>query len=684
MVSSSGPVSQGGGAVAQPARAWTRLDSACLAAFACAALGLAIWAGSAVRAACVGKLGAPLDDSYIHFQFARSFARFRPLEYVPGLPRVPGATSLLWPALLAPAIWLGASSGGLLGLTWLLGFGALFGQACEVYLASRRFLSQPFAFAAGLLVLTFSANTWFAASAMEVVPLGFLLLRAARRSAEFLEGARSRARLRELLLLAFAAALLRPEGALAALCVAAALGLSGRGLRWHALMALAAPLSVPLVNFLFTGSAAQTTTLAKWLVTNPYYSGRLASTVASNLQLFCGTLLDGREWSWTFIPEGYRVVALASLPALWLAAERRGARGHAAFLALIGLGMLIPTTYETFLVNRLRYLWPFSGPWLLGLAALGELAAWPLSRYRPRLALLGLAVPALGGLGFAKLAPISLADLAQSAGAVSAQQVSLGRWAAEQLPPSAKIGVNDAGAIAFFSGRATFDVVGLTTRGEARYWVGGTGSRFEHYEHLSRAELPTHFIVYPEWFGIPQLLGDELTERRVDGATILGGPLMVAYRADLSSLGSGTAPTFDVGSRRLVDELDVADLDSEAAHGYVLGEASAQDDVVEALGSRVDGGRARRTREVFQLGANSDGLLIMRLSASAAAELSLSFAGSLVGTVPVEAGSFQEVALPFPRWQVPGDRAGTRRGELILQTSQPLTLLHYWSFGRVL
>jgi hypothetical protein len=31
-----------------------------------------------------------------------------------------------------------------------------------------------------------------------------------------------------------------------------------------------------------------------------------------------------------------------------------------------GLGIFIPTSYETFLVNRLRYLWPFSAPWLLG------------------------------------------------------------------------------------------------------------------------------------------------------------------------------------------------------------------------------------------------------------------------------------------------------------------------------
>ena len=118
----------------------------------------------------------------------------------------------------------------------------------------------------------------------------------------------------------------------------------------------------------------------------------------------------------------------------------------------------------------------------------------------------------------------------------------------------ARIGVNDAGAIAFFSARQTFDVVGLTTAGEARYWSAGPGSRFEHYEHLTRAALPTHFIVYPEWFAIPSLLGDRLTERRVDGATILGGATMAAYIADYSSLGSGeraAAPVLGKASARL-------------------------------------------------------------------------------------------------------------------------------------
>ncbi len=646
--------------------------------FALGTLGLSIWAARSVLAVGGGSLGAPLDDSYIHFQFARSFARLHPLQYVQGQPPVAGATSLLWPALLAPAIWLGASGGSLVAVTWVLGFLALFGQACEAYWAGRRFLSQPFALLGGVLVLSLSANTWFAASAMEVVPLGYLLLRSARRAAEFYEGARSSRRRNELLALAFATALMRPEGFLAALGVASVFVLSGRTWWRFAALSLAAPLLTPLVNWLLTGSAASTTTVAKWLPMNMYYQDQLWPAVLRNWQIFYGTLLDGREWSWTFIPEGYRLVAYASLPALWLAAERCGARPHAALLCLMAFGILIPTTYETFLVNRLRYLWPFSAPWLLGLGALGELLAWPLARLRPRLALLGLVVPGLAAYGFASLAPISVGDLAQSAAAITAQQVSLGRWAAAALPETARLGVNDTGAISYYSGRETFDIVGLTTRSEARYWVGGIGSRFEHYERLDRAALPTHFIVYPGWFGLPQLLGDCLTERRVDGATILGGPLMVACVADYSSLGSGAAPTLDVGGRKLVDQLDVADLDSEAEHHYVLDGASPVDDVIERLGERFDGGRANRRLEQFQLRVEPEGLLVIRLSSAATAELKVAFPGQTIAQIPLAPGRFQEFAVAVP--------ASLRAGVVTVDVTSrvPLTLLHYWSFGRVL
>lgn len=672
-----------GAAVAQPERAWGRLDRAALLLFALATLGLAWWTRSEVLKAGSGLLGAPLDDSYIHLQFARSFARLRPLQYMPGLPAVPGATSLLWPALLTPAVWLGASPGTIFGFTWLLGFGALFGQASEVFLASRRFLSFAGSLAAGLLVITFSANAWFAASGMEVVPLGWLLLRSARRSAEFWEGARSVQRLRELFVLATTAVLLRPEGALAALCVAVALFGAGRraerDYRVHAGAALLLPLLVPLINWVCTGHAAQTTTLAKWLPANPYFAGRLASAVFGNIQLFFGTLLDGQQWSWTFIPEGYWWLGWACLPALYGASELRGARRHGLLLCLVGLGILLPATYETFLVNRLRYLWPFSAPWLLGLAALGELLARPLGRLQPRLALLGVALPALAGYGFCKLAPISVSDVAQSASAITRQQVSLGQWAAKHLPETATIGVNDAGAISYFSGRKTFDIVGLTTPGEAKYWVAGAGSRFEHYEHLPRASLPSHFFVYPDWFGIPQLLGRRLTQRRVDGATILGGPLMIACVADWSSLGTGARPTFDPGSRTLLDELDVADLESEASHGYQLGVTSSVEDLVGERDGKVDGGRARRSLDELRLRIAPGGLLILRYSSDTEAQLSVRRGAATLVAAPIAAGDFEEAVLPLSA-SAPEEPAKTP-ASLSVQISTPITLFHYWSYG---
>src|SRR5688500_8717677 len=47
-----------------------------------------------------GRLGFPLDDSWIHLQFARSLAAGEGLAYNPG-EQVAGSTSPLWSALLS-------------------------------------------------------------------------------------------------------------------------------------------------------------------------------------------------------------------------------------------------------------------------------------------------------------------------------------------------------------------------------------------------------------------------------------------------------------------------------------------------------------------------------------------------------------------------------------------------------
>jgi hypothetical protein len=279
----------------------------------------------------------------------------------------------------------------------------------------------------------------------------------------------------------------------------------------------------------------------------------------------------------------------------------------------------------------------------------------------------------LTGWGFAKLAPYSVNDLAGSAAAITAQQVALGRWAAANLPKTARIGLNDAGAITFFSGLKTHDLVGLTTRDEAKHWLAGVGSRFEHYERLRPEQRPTHFIVYPGWFGLNELLGTWLTERRVDGATILGGPVMVAHEASYALLGSGERPSTPVRGS-LIDELDVADLVSEAQHHYELGSTAAHYNVLYSDGERADGGRAERLLERFTLRARGGGTVVLRLSTSEPSRLSIEVDGLTIARRRVEAGPFQELPVDMPVGVGDGGRFEVR-------ADPPIALFHYWSYA---
>jgi hypothetical protein len=319
---------------------------------------------------------------------------------------------------------------------------------------------------------------------------------------------------------------------------------------------------------------------------------------------------------------------------------------------MVALGSFIPCTYGSFLWNRIRYVWPFAGAWFVLLACLTREVGDLARLFRPRLTAL---TPLLAGAFATAVAlrlPWAVRDLAQSAAAINKQQIKLGRWAAEHLPEGARIGVNDTGAIAYLSGRKTFDVVGLTTQGEARYWVAGAGSRFEHYEKLARERRPTHFIVYPQWMACPPVLGRSLTEATVVDQSILGGTTMVAYEARWDLLGSGALPAAPPAGA-LVDELDVADLESEAAHGYAIIDGWETDNVVMTggdLGSIADGGRIRRALDHFSMKLPAQpARLVMRMSAEAPMELAVSVNGREIGavTLPGE-GGWTEAAVAVP------------------------------------
>jgi hypothetical protein len=640
----------------------------------------------------LGHPGATLDDSFIHFQYARAIAEGHPFRYEAGEPPTSGATSLLWPALLAPFYAIGFRDVSILWPAWALSFVALGLLTHETFLLAQRLAGTPCAVGAASMVLSLSAFTWCAASGMEILPFAFCLARAARRASEWAESEPSRGdrpSLAELVVLAFAAPLLRPEGAVAAGMIGVTLiafppARGARGALWGGL-ALTASVCPMLLSFGITGSFASSTARVKLLVGNPYFTGAtLRAELVHNLRVLFGTLLDGEQWSAEFVPHGGAGLLVAGLVALAISGQRRRARWRAGCVLALALTLCAPCAYVSFLWNRLRYLWPFATGWIVGLACLARLLGDAFGTIRPRAR---VAAPLLCGAMAGALwtrREFAISDVSDSANGIDRQQVALGRWAKENLPKDARIGVNDTGAIAYLSGRRTFDIVGLTTRDEGRYWVAGPGSRFEHYERLydkSPDLLPTHFIVYPEWMACDVVLGRALYEATVLDSTILGGRTMRAYEADYSLLGSGEQPAD--ANLRVFDSLDVADLESEAAHDYeLLSAADGEETVALSKGPDArlvaDGGRTNRTTERFVVEPPKDApwTVTVRLGATTTTRVHVLANGSEEGAFDVgpspEGASWGEYSFPMPR----GSR-GRLTLELRFDAGSP-AVFHYW------
>lgn len=657
-----------------------------------------------------GRPAVPLDDAFIHFQYARRLAEGAPLRYT-GEAISTGATSLVWPALLAPFWKAGFRGLSLVWVAWALGTISLAGVAVDTGRLARRLTDRAGGFVAAALCLAFGPFAWFAWSGMETMTFAWVLVRTTRLAAEALDSERPQPgvtlpaaapSLAELAALGFIAPLVRPEGALVSLFAAAALA---RRRRLFAALPILGGAVLPALFFVLTGDPSGATARVKWLIYNPYYdSGRLLAQLGEHARLLLFDVLDGGEWTWIFVPKG--LVLCFFLGAVALARASRRAPWAAWLTLALALGVLVTCSYQTFLWNRVRYVWPFVPAGFVLCACLAHELGQLLARLRPALE---MTAPALGAAMVARLAaqlPTAAEDLAQSAAAVDEQQVKLGEWARSALPQDAIVGVNDTGAIAYMGERRTFDIVGLTTPGQGAAWVAGAGSRFERYERMPRPELPSHFIVYPEWFGCDAVLGRELTRRTVFDHAILGGDTMVAYAADFTWLGSGAEPVRKLDGETLADEVDVADLESESAHRFALGDAWESDDIarwepapesewaesVAPAHEIVDGGRLNRARDSFWMAAPAarPSRLVMRVAAEQEVTLRVSAAGSVVGSLIVPRAAWVELALVLP----PGlaertridvvalDAGGLPAPERAREKSRRFASFHYWLYAR--
>jgi hypothetical protein len=119
------------------------------------------------------SLGVPLDDTYIHYQYAKNLAAYGKLEFNHGEPSL-GTTSILWILLLAIFFRIG----NIILISILLGvFFSLVSALCIFEIAKGLLKNNNYALFVALLFILCGNNIWFSLSGMETtmfVALGLL------------------------------------------------------------------------------------------------------------------------------------------------------------------------------------------------------------------------------------------------------------------------------------------------------------------------------------------------------------------------------------------------------------------------------------------------------------------------------------------------------------------------------
>jgi hypothetical protein len=400
----------------------------------------------------------PLDDAWIHRVYARSFAWGHGFAYNDGVQEA-GCTSPLWAVISAPVHWLEPAF-GVADVVWavkLLGaaLGAL--AVAAVYRLARQLCGTawPAALAASLFACE-PALMFSALSGMEVVLLVCLWL--------WLLAAIQAERWRPAAVLLGLLPVARPEAiVLAGLCIAALViqhrRALGRLITPWAVIWCVSPTALWLAFCeLATGHLLPTT----------YYMKASGEIGAPALATALGSLAQ-HGWG--------RSIALLVVGAAGLVAWAARHRSHAPVIALLALGSLgfIVAVVMTRSYLPLGYYWTrWTDPGVLGAAAacaLGTaLGVHALAAAPGRLARVQRAAIATVALVVIAALPRlvgSIAERAERLGSdgrvIARMNIAPARWLAEHTPANAVVGVNDAGALRYFGGRTTIDLMGLNT-----------------------------------------------------------------------------------------------------------------------------------------------------------------------------------------------------------------------------
>lgn len=570
-----------------------------------------------------GEIVLPLDDNYIHFQYAKQMALGQPYIYNPGDPATSGATSFIYPFILAIGYKLGFQ-GLNLGL-WALVIGAcaLLASMWLIYLLAQEYDAPRWMSLAGAAIFGLSgAVSWHFMSGMETglmmtFTLATLFAIVSRRFWGFI-------------ICAMLLALTRPEGgAMAIIAVGIYLWQertrSIMSLQKRRLFGLIMPVLAvgiqPVVNWLVTGSAAASGNQAKSIFGMiPFYWDVVIRRIWDNFVQMWAELVNGTGGR--FMPGVIPVLAILGLFFLLIKRERRGIG-----LLLIGWFLALTaaiSTLDTAFWHFKRYQMPLMAL-LFPLAIWGGAWLWhfdehaimrlltPLVKQRlqdqqglrirtrillPQL-IRNVRFTAFIAVGFFLFAGVFLTSVnflrlyRVNINNVVVQPLAMARWLAANTPEDAVVVVHDVGMMRYMGGRHTIDMVGLTTLGAADAWRNGPGAVAEFL--LAHDPTPDYVAAYTTARGLNYL--EASVYSRYPLATFpavynpadnvaLAAEYQGIYRFCCGAEAEEDALTLTPEISRIalssrdwvtqderfylneVDWLDVADLKSEAAHHY--------------------------------------------------------------------------------------------------------------------
>lgn len=504
----------------------------------------------------------PLDDVYIHLDYARSFRLAEPFAWLPQQGYSSGETAPLYALLLTIPAHLGLDGDALASCVTVL---ALITVALGLQQLGR-WAGRPrlVTWLAPLAALTVGVSMWSLLSGMELAVYLLVFARLLRVST------RARALGESAIYLALLVAL-RPEAMLLSLLLAAGLVRDHVAARpWRRLRAylrvitpaVAVQLAVFGANRWATGEMQSAGAILKLVTENPTldHAARMREVLTNLITAWFGAYSRS-------------TVAPGATAALWLlvvgaALSARRGRGvtWALACAVPALSILVSLN-ATARYQGFRYYVPA----ILCAVALLVRGAGQLGARRPRLSLALIA--ALLGLLAPKL-PTFRDHFARAAGNIAEQQVEVGLRLGRELPNDARLLIGDAGAIPYFARRSAIDALGLGGfhgMGFVRAATHGEAATLELLEQLEPAERPTHLALYASWF--PALTGEFAVpwfDVTLSDNVICGAPTKSVYHANWSALGEHVPERLVPAYERphLLDSVDFADLGSERAHDF--------------------------------------------------------------------------------------------------------------------